>query len=171
MSDATRQYLRNAVLTAPPEQLQLMLYDGAIRFAMQAREALEAHDIEKSHELLLRTQKIVLELYNGLRPEIDRELCTQMGGLYMFVHRKLVEANVSRSVSAVDEALQILRHVRETWTMLIGKLRAERGAAASPAVDAQAPQRKAPARVAPGGRPVPHAAAAATAPVAFDAEG
>ena len=29
---AAQQYLRTKVLTATPEQLQLMLYDGAIRF-------------------------------------------------------------------------------------------------------------------------------------------
>lgn len=32
------------VFTATPEQLQMMLYDGAIRFAEQARPALEKKD-------------------------------------------------------------------------------------------------------------------------------
>jgi flagellin-specific chaperone FliS len=37
--DASGEYLRNAVMTASPEQLQMMLYDGATRFARQARDA------------------------------------------------------------------------------------------------------------------------------------
>ncbi|UCG17857.1 MAG: flagellar protein FliS, partial [Phycisphaerales bacterium] len=41
-------YLRNAVMTATPEQLHLMLYDGAIRFTLQARDAIEARDYEGS---------------------------------------------------------------------------------------------------------------------------
>jgi hypothetical protein len=113
----------------------------------------------------------VLELYNGLRPEVDRELCAHMGGLYMFVHRKLVEANVSKSVAAVDEALEILRHVRETWMMLIDKLRNERGAESTPAARKPLPERAAPARIAPGGRTLPQAAAAGIAHSTFDAEG
>ncbi|MDB5290844.1 MAG: Flagellar protein FliS, partial [Phycisphaerales bacterium] len=32
---AAQNYLRTRVLTATPEQLQMMLYDGAIRFAEQ----------------------------------------------------------------------------------------------------------------------------------------
>jgi flagellar biosynthetic protein FliS len=42
-------YLRDAVLTATPEQLQLMLYDGCIRFALQARDAIEKTDYETSY--------------------------------------------------------------------------------------------------------------------------
>ena len=40
--NAAQNYLRMRVMTATPEQLQMMLYDGAIRFAEQGRAALEA---------------------------------------------------------------------------------------------------------------------------------
>ncbi len=132
-TQAGDEYLRSAVMTASPPQLQLMLYDGAIRFGSQARDALLAKQIEKSYELLSRVQKIVLEMDKGLRPELNPELCDRMSRLYTFIYRKLVEADVRKDVSALDDALKILRHIRETWVMLIDKLSesSEAGAAAA----------------------------------------
>lgn len=121
--NASSEYLRNAVLSASPEQLTLMLYDGAIRFALQARDAMSRGDVETMCEKLIRAQKIVLELRNGLRPEVNPTLCDQMGGLYDFIYNRLVDANLKRSVSLIDEAVKILRHQRETWQLLMDKVR------------------------------------------------
>ena len=51
---AQQNYLRTKVLTATPEQLQLMLYDGAIRFAEQAKVALLNKNYEESYRLISR---------------------------------------------------------------------------------------------------------------------
>jgi flagellar protein FliS len=132
MSDgAPNSYLRDAVLTATPEQLQLMLYDGAIRFALQGRDALEARDYETSYERLARAQGIVLEMEQGLRHEVNPELCERMAALYGFIYRKLVAASVDKNTAAIDEALKILRMERETWVLLIEKVNAARAEAAS----------------------------------------
>ena len=119
---ASDAYLQNAVMTATPEQLQMMLYDGAIRFARQAREAMLGKDLETACEKLLRVQRIVTEMKNGLRPEIQPELCEQLAGLYNFVYWRLVEANVRHEPAFIDEALKILEHQRETWRMLLEKV-------------------------------------------------
>lgn len=122
---AGNEYFRNAVMTASPEQLHLMLYDGAIRFARQARNALAERDFESSCESLLRAQQIMLEMEAGLRPEVNAVLCEQVGALYRFVYSRLIDANMKRDVKAVDEALGILEHQRETWRLLIEKTRGE----------------------------------------------
>ncbi len=119
------QYVRNAVMQAGPEQLQLMLFDGAIRFALKGREAIENKDYEKSYESLSRAQKILVEMEAGLRREANPELCDQMAALYNFVYRKLVSACVKRETSHIDDALKILRHQRETWGMLLEKVAKE----------------------------------------------
>lgn len=119
---ASKEYLRNAVQTATPEQLHLMLYDGAIRFATQAKDAIEAGNIEETYNLITRAQKILLEMENGLKPEIDPEITGQMSALYSFVYRKLVDANINRDADCVEDALKILRYQRETWVMLMEKV-------------------------------------------------
>lgn len=119
---ASYEYLRSAVLTAGPEQLHLMLIDGAIRFATRGKDALGRSDFEGAFVALERAQRIVLELHGGLRRDINPALVDQMSSLYNFTYRRLVDANVKHEVQAVDEALQILRHHRETWLMLMDKL-------------------------------------------------
>ncbi len=123
-------YLRNAVLTATPEQLQLMLYDGAIRFASQGADALEQNDYEASFETLSRAQKIVLELRAGMRREVNPELCDQMTQLYHYIYQRLVDGSINRDAETIREAVKLLEYQRETWVLLlerIGQERAENG--------------------------------------------
>jgi len=123
MQEVSEEYLRNAVLTATSEHLVLMLYDGAIRFARKARQALERRDFETSCEALLRAQRIVEELQAGLRSEVDPDLCRQMSSLYTFIVDRLIQANMKHEVTLIDEALQVLEHQRETWRLLLEKVR------------------------------------------------
>lgn len=115
-------YLRDAVMTASQEQLHLMLYDGAIRFALQGREAIERKNYETSYERLTRAQHIMLEMQNGLNPEVNRELCERMASIYSFIYRKLVDGCVNRDVEAVEDAVKVLRIERETWQILVDKV-------------------------------------------------
>jgi flagellar protein FliS len=125
---AAQQYLRTKVLTATPEQLQLMLYDGAIRFAEQGRAALEKKDWAASYRGLTRAQNILNQLNGALRHDLMPDLCAKLASLYNYAYRHLVQANVQHKIEAVDEALRILKYQRETWAMLmegLGKSKAE----------------------------------------------
>src|SRR5437764_8282457 len=126
--NASDSYLKNTVLTATPEQLQLMLYDGAIRFARQAADALQAGDLSTSCEKLLRAQRIVAEMENGLRHHVNPGLCGQLAALYRFIFLRLVDANMNRDRAALDDALRILDHQRETWRILVERVGQERAA-------------------------------------------
>ena len=124
----TSEYLKTRVLTASPEQLQLMLYDGAIRFCEQARQAIENKEIEKKFHLLTRAENIVLELCKSMREELAPDTCSKMRALYLFCYEKLVMANMNKDMEPLDDALKVLRHMRETWVMLMEKIHAERTA-------------------------------------------
>lgn len=116
------QYLRDAVMTATPEQLHLMLYDGAIRYAMQAKDALQAKDYETSHEKLTRAQNIIVEMQGGLRYDVNPDLCGRVASIYNFLYRKLLDANIKRDPSSIDDAVRVLRVERETWQILVEKV-------------------------------------------------
>jgi len=135
----TNSYLRDAVMTATPEQLHLMLYDGAIKFALQGKDALLAKDYEESYNKLSRAQAIILEMQNGLRPEVNPELCDQMSAVCSFLYRKLVDGSVHKDITCIDDAVKILRYQRETWVMLMEKvaqLKADEAGAAHQGSDA-----------------------------------
>ena len=52
-------YQRNAIMTATPAELTLMLYEGAIKFCNIAISAVEHKDIEKAHENIRKTERII----------------------------------------------------------------------------------------------------------------
>lgn len=122
------EYLKTKVLTASPEQLQMMLYDGAIRFCEQARQDIQEKRIEDSFHHLTKVQKIMLELINGLRDDVAPEICQNMRRLYLFCYDRLVEANIKKTLAAIDEALLVLRDIRQTWILLVEKLNQEKAA-------------------------------------------
>ncbi len=118
-------YLKTKVLTASPEELRLMLFDGAIRFAEKARLGLEKKDYEAVYEGVTRCQNILMELMNALRPDHDRELCNRLSGLYTFMFTELMMASHERDPRRVESVIKLLTYERETWQMVIDKLRDE----------------------------------------------
>lgn len=118
-----------------------MLFDGAVRFTRQGMEGIQSKNLEAAFNGFSRAQKIVLEMLNSLNYDVDRSLCTRMAGIYNFIYRKLVEASVNRSVELAQEALGLLEYQRETWVMLIEKLRQDRqnGEATRPTIPVAAP--------------------------------
>jgi flagellar protein FliS len=141
-SHTAQQYLRTRVMTATPEQLQLMLYDGAVRFTEAARSALDRRDLEGVHANVTKAQAIVTELLSSLRPTHGVELCSRLAGLYRHVYRKLIEVGYNHRPESADEALEALRHQRETWSLLLEQMGREkaagraRGTTAHPTVSA-----------------------------------
>ena len=129
-----RRYLETQVLTASKEQLLLMLYDGAIRFCEQGREAMAARDIPRTHDLLVRAQRILIELWCALNPAVDATLAKTLGGLYSFLYLRLVEANVRKDAAAVDGVVGILKSLRQGWGEAIHKARADAGASDNPSL-------------------------------------
>ncbi len=136
---AAQQYLRTKVLTATPEQLQMMLYDGALRFGEQAKVALGAKQYEESYNLISRIQKILTELTCSLKQDVAPQLCEKLAALYNYAFRQLIEANIHHKVEALDEALNVLRYQRETWGMLLNQLGKQKAAVAANKLDMPGP--------------------------------
>lgn len=134
-----QQYLRTKVLTATPEQLQLFLFDGGIRFAEQARAALEQKKFEQSHQLITSAEKIVNQLSVSLKREVAPELCANLAAIYAYVYRRLISADVGHNIAALDEAITLLKHQRETWVMLLQKLASQKAGVEAQKLDVPAP--------------------------------
>ncbi|MGF1634425.1 MAG: flagellar export chaperone FliS [Phycisphaerae bacterium] len=140
-------YLRTKIFTATPEQLQLMLYDGCIRFTEQAKQALIARNYDESYRLFTRAQRIITELTCSLKQDVAPEICGKMAALYNFCYIKLVEANTGHSIESVEDALQILRYQRETWVLLMQELAQANAGKAAAKLDIPAPSEQMEARL------------------------
>lgn len=140
MQSTPNPYLKTRIMTASPQELRLMLYDGAIKFCHQARPALAQKEYESSYNALMRAQKIVLELSTSLNHDVAPELCEKLSALYTYIYRLLVDANMQRQVQPVDEAIELLEYERQTWQMLMQRLAEQEGrspGAAASSVGAQ----------------------------------
>ncbi len=120
-------YLRTKVLTASPEELRLMLLDGAIKFANQGREGMANRNYEASFNGISQCRNIVLELLTTIKPEFDPELCDRVKSLYTFLYTQLVESSMEKNLTKLDNVIKLLQYERETWVMLMDKLAEERG--------------------------------------------
>jgi flagellar protein FliS len=136
-------YLRTRVLTASPEELRMLLLDGAIKFARQGRDGLAAKDYEASYNGISQSRNIVLELLTSVKPEHDPELAERVKALYTFLYVTMVEASMEKSVQKLDSVISLLEYERETWQMLMDQLAKERGTAPTPAAAEAKPSRPA----------------------------
>jgi flagellar protein FliS len=110
-------YRESAILTAPPEQLVIMLYDGCHRFLLQAIAAMgEAHHAEAG-ERLGRATAIIDELQCTLNPEAG-EISDRLGGIYVFCRRHLAEGLSERDPEKLAQVDRLLRELREAWATI-----------------------------------------------------
>lgn len=112
-SEKTDQYLEQRVMSAKPEELTYMLYEGMVRFLKKAIMALDAKDYEKVHNNAVKTQKIIEELRSTLNMEIP--ISENLDSLYEYLDFKVFEANVDKSRELFEEALSIAEEFKETW--------------------------------------------------------
>ena len=128
MPDAatTNAYLRTRVLSASPEELRLLLLEGALRFANQAKAGLEGNDFEGAHAGFRQCRDIVLELLTTVRPDPDPELAERVRALYTFLYSELVNASFDKDITKLNKVIELLEYEHETWVMLMEQLKAER---------------------------------------------
>lgn len=110
-----QQYQESQVFTASKGKLLLMAYDGAIRFIRQAQGHMAEHRYEGQNTCILKAQRIILELMSTLDSGADPELAQRLLQLYEYLFNRLIEANVSDDVAALDEVLSHLVELRHAW--------------------------------------------------------
>jgi flagellar protein FliS len=115
VADPLLQYKRTEIETAPPLKLLLMLYDGAIARCESAAESIREGDHEAAHRGLIKAQDILTELMVSLDPEAAAAPIRELFGLYEYMHRLLVQANIRKETSPIEEVVQILSDLREAW--------------------------------------------------------
>ena len=116
MSAATlrNRYLGDAVTTASPQRLLVMLYDRLALDLERAETALTEGDREQSNELLQHAQDIVMELHSSL--QIDSWAGgPRLSALYTWLHGELIRANVKSDLRRVADCRKIVEPLRDAW--------------------------------------------------------
>jgi flagellar protein FliS len=108
-----QQYQENQVMTAPPERLVLMLYEGALRFLRLAKNAVKEKNYADANNYIVKVEDIIMELNMSL--DMNYELSKNLRSLYNFIYEKLIEANVKKDLSKLEEVEGLLEGLKEAW--------------------------------------------------------
>ncbi len=119
--DAREAYQRTQVTTAAPQNLRLMLIQGAIRVAKQTIDHWQNNRIEQGTESLIHCRQIVTELVGSVNPQqnsISKSTCD----LYLFIFQSLTIANQVRDITRIEDVIRILEVEQETWQQICEQL-------------------------------------------------
>ena len=125
VNTAADAYKRQQVMTATPEALTLMLYNGCLKFIKEGVEALAEKHYETANESLQKAQNIISEFRVTLN--MDYEISHQLLPLYNYAYDRLVEGNMKSDPTIIAEASDIMTELRDAWAQAMKKAREEKG--------------------------------------------
>lgn len=121
-AQAAATYQRNAILTATPEKLVKLLYDGAIKNLERSRIGLSDQKTARSPEVgqsLSRAMGILGELRASLDHAAGGQIARDLDRLYEFGLDQLSQSNLTRTPTGVNNTLKVMRTLKEGWDGVI----------------------------------------------------
>lgn len=114
LAASPQAYRESAVLTAPPERLVVMLYDGIGRFLHQAVVTMRAGDVQTSNERLQRAEAIIDHLITTLDMS-QGEIAYQLEAIYQFCQREIAAARIKLDAEKLEKVRELLGELRDAW--------------------------------------------------------
>lgn len=111
---AYNTYTQNNIGVESPEKLIQMMYEGILRFNMQAKRSVNDGDIERRTYWINRSNAVISELINILDCN-QGDISHYLSGLYSYQLRLLVEANMYNDSTKIDEVNQVFKGLLEAW--------------------------------------------------------
>ena len=117
--NALDQYSQNAVQTgiesASPHRLIQMLLEGALGKIAAAKGHMERGEIQPKGEQIGSAISIIEGLKSSLDKDRGGEIAQNLDDLYIYMERRLIEANRGNDTSLLDEVSDLLRQIKEAW--------------------------------------------------------
>lgn len=133
LAQFAKSYKTVAVSTAPPGQLVLMLFDGALRFMATALGGFHEENIMKRNEAihnnLIKTQNILRELQVSLDMQAGGEFSARMFALYDFMLTQIQQANLKKESEPIRVVERLLGEIRGAWAQMLERSASENQAA------------------------------------------
>ena len=111
------KYTTEKIMNASPGELTLMLYEGAIKFCNIAILGIEHKDVQKAHANIVKTENIIHYLRDTL--DMKYPVAQHFENIYVYLERRLVEANTTKDKAILEEICTHLRSLRDTWLEVI----------------------------------------------------
>lgn len=99
-----------------------MLLDGAIKFARQGLEGLNAKNFAAMSAGISQCRNIIFELLTTIKDQHDPDLAGKVRGVYTFLYTQTVEASFEKDAAKLQKVIELLEFERETWMLLMQKI-------------------------------------------------
>lgn len=96
----------------------VMLYEGAIRFLQQAREAMEKKAIEKRYQKLTRASEIIMGLQACLDFDAGGDAAQVLYDFYSSIDARIMTLHRTNDIAACDTVIAELRDMRDVWNKI-----------------------------------------------------
>jgi flagellar secretion chaperone FliS len=116
-----QSYQENSVMTASPQELTLMLYNGCLKFIKLAKKAMLEKKFEEKNTNIIKAQNIVQELHITLNQDV--EISKSMGQLYEYMYNRLIEANMKNDLEILQEVEGYVVEFRDAWKQAMGLMK------------------------------------------------
>ncbi len=118
-----KSYRRIAAQTAPPGQLVLMLFDGALKSLECALLGFECTELAEKNATIHNNLQQALAIVNELNLSLDMEaggrLAETLHNLYNYFGRRINESNFKKSRTGIQEILPMLKQLRDAWYAML----------------------------------------------------
>lgn len=108
-------YAQNNIRVESPQKLVEMLYEGILRFNLQAKRAIADGDIEKKIYWINKSTAIFVELSNSLSFDVDGDISSYLYGLYSHQLQTLSEANIEDNIEKINQVSHVVKGLIEAW--------------------------------------------------------
>ena len=113
-TNAHQLYAQNHINVESSEKLIELLYEGVLRFNLQAKKAIENKDIEKKSYWINRSTKVLAALAHNLNFE-QGDVAYYLHGLYSYQIEQLSQANLHMDNTFLDSVNHVMRGLCEAW--------------------------------------------------------
>jgi len=113
-------YQETAIGTQSKGRLIVMLYDGAIKFMKLAIREMEAGNYAAKGRYINRAQDVINELNAVLDMDNGGDVSQNLRKLYLFMSRRLSEANGKRDPQMVREVITLMEELNQSWRAITG---------------------------------------------------
>ncbi len=109
------EYKVNEISTVSQVKLIVMLFDGAVRFLGIAMENMTPRKYDVVNQNIIKAQDIVTELLLSLNMEEGKEVANNLMSIYIYLKKRLLEANMKKDKKILEECTKILKELKSSW--------------------------------------------------------
>ena len=117
-TNAADHYRQQQILNASPAERVVLLYDGAIKFMMITRKAIEDKDIQARYDNSIKARNVIQHLSETLDMEKGGDIAANLDNIYRYLLSKFPEID-KNNIETVDEILKHLKILRESWAKIV----------------------------------------------------